>query len=50
MGGIAQIDGDRLRLIVGRLKVRPRLPGDEPITDWFTGAIDRPTAAGPGPT
>ena len=37
MGGIAQIDGDRLRLIVGRIKSDPSLPGDEPITDWFTG-------------
>ena len=40
MGGLAQIDGDRLRLIVGRIKSDPTLPGDEPITDWFTGAID----------
>lgn len=40
MGGLAHLGGDRLRLIVGRLKVDPDLPGDEPITEWFTGAID----------
>jgi hypothetical protein len=40
MGGLASLGGDRLRLLVGRLKVDPTLPGDEPITEWFTGAID----------
>ena len=40
MGGLAHLGGDRLRLIVGRIKVDPSLPGDEPITDWFTGAMD----------
>ena len=53
MGGLAQIDGDRLRLIVGRIKSDPSLPGDEPITDWFTGAIDsdrrRPDLVRPQP-
>ena len=40
MGGLAHLGGERLRLIVGRIKVDPSLPGDEPITDWFTGALD----------
>ena len=40
MGGLAHLGGERLRLVVGRLKVDPTLPGDEPITEWFTGAID----------
>jgi hypothetical protein len=40
MGGLALLGGDRLRLVVGRLKVDPDLPGDEPITEWFTGFID----------
>jgi hypothetical protein len=40
MGGLAHLGGERVRLIVGRIKSDPTLPGDEPITDWFTGAID----------
>jgi hypothetical protein len=40
MGGLAVLPTGRVRLMVGRIKVDPTLPGDEPITDWFTGYVD----------
>src|SRR4051794_35592744 len=40
MGGLAVLGPERLRLMVGRLKLDLSLPGDEPITEWFTGFID----------
>ena len=40
MGGLAQIDGDHVQLMLGRIKQDLTLPGDEPITDWFMAAID----------
>lgn len=40
MGGLAVLGPERVRLTVGRLKSDLTLPGDEPITDWFTGFID----------
>jgi hypothetical protein len=40
MGGLALLGGERLRLVVGRIRQDLSLPGDEPITDWFTGALD----------
>jgi hypothetical protein len=40
MGGLAQIDGDHIQLMLGRIKQDMTLAGDEPITDWFMAAID----------
>ena len=40
MGGLAHIDGDHVKLMLGRVKQDLSLPGDEPITDWFMAAID----------
>jgi hypothetical protein len=40
MGGLALLGGDRVRLVVGRLKFDLTLGGDEPITDWETGYLD----------
>jgi hypothetical protein len=40
MGGLAVLGPERVRLMVGRLKFDLSLPGDEPITEWFTGFID----------
>ena len=42
MGGLCPLAGDRIRLIVGRLKLDRSLGGDEPFTDWYVTSIDSP--------
>ncbi|HKG24865.1 MAG TPA: sialidase family protein [Thermomicrobiales bacterium] len=53
MGGLAHLAGDRLRLILGRVKLDFALGGPEPLSDWYVFAVDSDdggrTWSDPGP-